>query len=107
MKKLILGALATVMAVPMAAAPADAQVHRQTTVRHTPNGTVTTTRTWRTGQRFDRRYAQNYQVVDYRRYRNRRLSAPPRGYYWARSGRDAVLVRQSNGVIRTVITRVF
>ncbi|RYE62925.1 MAG: hypothetical protein EOO79_11675 [Oxalobacteraceae bacterium] len=63
-----------------------------------------TWRTWRSGQRFDRRYAQDYRRLD--NWRGYRLAAPGRGQYWARSGRDAVLV-QPNGTIVTVRNRVF
>ncbi|NYD90296.1 RcnB family protein [Sphingomonas melonis] len=122
MKKLILSAIAaTLVASPMALAAADAApVQRErtvTTVKERPNGrTVVTQRTvvrndrhggprnWRTGQRFDRRYATNYRVV--RDYRTYRLAAPPRGAYWARSGNDAVLVRDNGTVVR-VIQRSF
>ncbi|GAA0664652.1 Ni/Co efflux regulator RcnB [Sphingomonas insulae] len=118
MKKLILSAIAaTLVASPMAIAAADAApVQRErtvTTVKERPNGrTVVTQRTvrnngpraWRAGQRFDRRYATNYRVV--RDYRTYRLAAPPRGHYWARSGRDAVLVRDNGTVVR-VIQRSF
>lgn len=106
MRKLILGALAAAAAVsPLA--PASAQGRTVTTVRETPRGTVVRTRTFRAGERFDRRRAANYRVIDYRPYAGRRLHAPPRGFYWARSGRDAVLVRRSNGVIRRVVPNVF
>lgn len=112
MKKLILSAIAaTLVASPMIASAAEAapQQRTVTTVKERPNGrtvvtTRTTTRDWRPGQRFDRRYASNYRVV--RDYRTYRLAAPPRGHYWARSGRDAVLVRD-NGTIVRVIHRSF
>ncbi|MGQ7383439.1 hypothetical protein ACTGY9_12405, partial [Streptococcus suis] len=68
MKKLILSTLAaTLVATPMLATAAEAapQQREVTTVRERPNGTtVVTTRTWRTGQRFDRRYAPNYRRID-------------------------------------------
>ena len=107
---------ATLVATPMIAAPAaEAQTHKVTTVQHRPNGTTvrkTTVRhtpnrfhhrRWAKGQRFDRRYATNYRVVDWRRYRGRRLYAPPRGYHWVRSGNDAVLVAITSGLIGAVI----
>ncbi|SFP39876.1 RcnB family protein [Sphingomonas rubra] len=113
MKKFLLTAIAATVAVgPIAVTTAEAQTRQTTVVRERPNGTVvtrTTTRTngyrnWRTGQRFDRRYARDYRRVnDWRGYR---LAAPGRGQYWARSGRDAVLVRP-NGTIVSVRTRVF
>ena len=118
-KKLMMSAVAaTLVATPMIAASAEAQVRRETrtVVKQRPNGTVvrkTTVRRdaraprrWAKGQRFDRRYATNYRVIDYRQYRGRGLYAPPRGYRWVRSGNDAVLVADNGGVIRTVITSV-
>ena len=124
MKKLILSAIAaTLIASPMAIATAEAApVQRErtvTTVKQRPNGrTVVTQRTtvrnngirnngprnWRAGQRFDRRRATNYRVV--RDYRTYRLAAPGRGQYWARSGNDAILVRDNGTVVR-VIQRSF
>jgi Ni/Co efflux regulator RcnB len=125
MKKLILSAIAaTLIASPMAIATAEAApVQRErtvTTVKERPNGrTVVTQRTtvrnrttvrdngaynWRAGQRFDRRRATNYRVV--RDYRTYRLAAPGRGQYWARSGNDAILVR-NNGTVVRVIQRSF
>ena len=119
MKKLLMSAIAaTLVASPMAVAAADAApVQRErtvTTVKERPNGrTVVTQRTtvrntgpqaWRVGQRFDRRHATNYRVV--RDYRTYRLAAPGRGQYWARSGNDAILVRDNGTVVR-VIQRSF
>lgn len=116
MKSFLFAMLAATIAVgPIAATAAEAQPgQRQTTiVRDRPNGrTVITQRTtsapqrararaWRKGERFDRRYAQNYQEVDYRRYRG--LRAPPRGYRYVRSGNDAVLVGVTTGIIAAVI----
>lgn len=111
MNKFILSAIATTLvASPLiAAVPASAQVrHETTTVRQGPNGrTVVTKKTvvrptqyrnWRAGQRFDRRYAQDYRVVT--TYRNYRLSAPPRGSQWVRSGRDAILINGRGDVVQ-------
>ena len=114
-KKMILGAVAASMvATPMVASEAAAAPKRTvTTVKHYgPNGRYTQQRTvvrqpayrhWQRGQRFDRRYANNYRVVDYRAYRGRGLYAPPRGYQWVRSGNDAVLVALASGLIGAVI----
>ena len=92
------------------AAPRHEQVNR-TVVKHKANGrTVVKKRTvvradnnrrWAKGQRFDRRYANNYRVVN--NYRDYRLSAPPRGYQWVRSGNDAVLVALTSGIIGAII----
>lgn len=70
-------------------------VHRANDVRR-DNG-----RRWNKGQRFDRRYATNYRVVN--NYRDYRLSAPPRGYQWVRSGNDAVLIAITSGIIGAVV----
>ncbi|HKT78460.1 MAG TPA: RcnB family protein [Sphingobium sp.] len=117
-KKLLMALTATTMVVsPMVAAEAQAapqrEVHR--VVKQGPHGrTVTKTtvirkddrrdhhRRWAKGQRFDRRYATNYRVID--NYRGYRLKAPPRGYHWVRSGNDAVLVALTSGIIASVIT---
>ncbi len=127
MKKFLMSAIAaTLVATPMVATSADAQVNRKTTVQHRQNGNVVKRtvvrrtpnrvanrnyrrvanrnyRRWAKGQRFDRRYANNYRVVDWRQYRGRRLYAPPRGYHWVRSGNDAVLVGITSGLIGAVI----
>jgi hypothetical protein len=60
---------------------------------------------FRKGQRFDMRRAPNYAVVDY--HRHRRLSAPPRGYHWVRSGNDALLVAIGSGIIASVVANSF
>lgn len=126
MKKFLLTALAaTVATAPIAATAAEAAPVRHTqVVKHKANGrTVIVDRTvrndrgnhygwnngrgnyhrWAKGQRFDRRYAQNYRVVDYRQYRQRGLYAPPRGYQWAQSGNDAVLIAITSGLIGAVL----
>ena len=116
MKKLILAAVAaSLVSAPAMAAPRD----YGRVVKQQPNRTVIvdrdrgyTERTvirhndqrrWAKGQRFDRRYAQNYRQVDYRSYRGRGLYAPPRGYQWVQSGNDAVLVALASGLIGAVI----
>ncbi|QGP78622.1 RcnB family protein [Sphingobium sp. CAP-1] len=58
-------------------------------------------RRWAKGQRFDKRHATNYRVVN--NYRDYRLSAPPRGYQWVRSGNDAVLIAITSGIIGAVV----
>ena len=108
---------ASLIATPMIGTSAQAQSRQQerqvTTIKQRPNGTLvkkTTTvrresnnRAWRKGQRFDRRYAANYRVVDYRQYRGRHLYAPPRGHQWVRSGNDAVLVAIGSGIVAAVL----
>ena len=58
-------------------------------------------RHWAKGQRFDRRYATNYRVIN--NPRAYRLSNAPRGYQWVRSGNDAVLIAITSGIIGAVI----
>ncbi|MGB5723251.1 MAG: RcnB family protein [Parasphingorhabdus sp.] len=58
-------------------------------------------RNWSKGQRFDRRYATNYRVIN--NPRDYRLSSAPRGYQWVRSGNDAVLIGITSGIIGAVI----
>lgn len=129
MFKKILMALATttLVASPIISSQAQAQgygqPHRQeqtrTVVKQKPNGrTVVTQRTvvrkdvrnnryaasnhrWAKGQRFDRRQATNYRVIN--NYRGYRLNAPPRGYQWVQSGNDAVLIAITSGIIGAVI----
>jgi Ni/Co efflux regulator RcnB len=126
MKKFVMAALAASFAItPMVAAPASAAPDRHdqrdqrhtTVVRHQPGRTVVVNRTvtrgpqfrnWRKGERFDYRQARNYQRInDWRGYRGRHLYAPPRGYYWARSGNDAVLVAAAGGLIGAVLAGAF
>lgn len=58
-------------------------------------------RNWTKGQKFDRRYATNYRVIN--NPRDYRLSYAPRGYQWVRSGNDAVLIGLTSGIIGAVI----
>ena len=118
MKKFILATLAATVAFsPLVASVAEAQGQREGyhQERHTAivrrNGDVVQKtvisrqapyhRNWRRGERFDRRYAQNYRQIDYRQYRG--LRAPPRGYHYVRSGNDAVLVGITSGLIAAVV----
>ncbi|MEO5937681.1 MAG: RcnB family protein [Sphingomonas sp.] len=122
MKKLILGAIAaTMIAIPVAITPASAAPQREVTkVKVKPSGRTVVTkrvvrpapranvRQWNRGQRFDRRYAQNYrEVPNWQQYRSRRLYQPPRGYHWVRSGNDAVLVAVAGGLIGAVLSGAF
>ena len=117
MFKKILMALATttLVASPIVTAQAQAATNRhevsRTTIQHKANGRTVvrkqtvvrkdTHRRWARGQRFDRRYATNYRVVN--NYRDYRLSAPPRGQQWVRSGNDAVLIAITSGLIGAVV----
>lgn len=117
MKKLMLAAVAASMVAAPTIASAAPQGYR--VVKERPNRTVivdrgrgyrertvirhNNARQWARGQRFDRRYANNYRQIDYRAHRNRGVYAPPRGYQWVQSGNDAVLVALASGLIGAVI----
>ncbi len=58
-------------------------------------------RNWAKGQKFDRRYATNYRVINNPHVY--RLSNAPRGYQWVRSGNDAVLIGLTSGIVGAVI----
>ncbi|MGV3770709.1 MAG: RcnB family protein [Sphingobium phenoxybenzoativorans] len=114
--KLATGAMITATVLsPLAEAQA-AQPRRvvHETVREGPRGNVSVHRTtvvrkdyrndyrsWRKGERFDRRYASRYTVIN--NPRAYRLYNAPRGYHWVRSGNDAVLVAITSGIIGAVI----
>jgi Ni/Co efflux regulator RcnB len=66
-----------------------------------PNRAAVVNHRWAKGQRFDRRQAANYRVIN--NYRGYRLNAPPRGYQWVQSGNDAVLIALTSGIIGAVI----
>ena len=66
-----------------------------------PNRNAVANHRWAKGQRFDRRQAANYRVIN--NYRGYRLNAPPRGYQWVQSGNDAVLIALTSGIIGAVI----
>jgi Ni/Co efflux regulator RcnB len=55
---------------------------------------------WSRGQRFDRRYATNYRVID--NYRAYNLNTPPYGYRYVQSNNDIVLVAIASGIIGAV-----
>ena len=64
-----------------------------------------TVRSWSYGQQMPNAYyGDRYVIRDYDSYG---LYAPPRGYQWARSGNDAVLVAVAGGVIGAVIAGLF
>lgn len=81
------------------------QAHGRTVVKQKTVVRKADHRRWAKGQRFDRRYAANYRVIN--NYRNYRLSAPPRGYQWVRSGHDAVLIAITSGIIGAVVATTF
>lgn len=113
-KKLLMSLAATTMvASPLVATQAQAAPHREVhrVVKQGPHGRIVVKqktvvrkndhRRWAKGQRFDRRHAANYRVIN--NYRDYRLNTPPRGYQWVRSGNDAVLVALTSGIIGAVI----
>ena len=117
MKKLIIGlAGASVMfAVPAAAAPGHhgndrgryEQVQKRANVRVKQVVKVrqAQARKWQRGQRFDRRYATNYRVIQNPRAYN--LYNAPRGYRWVQSDNDAVLIAVTSGIIGAIIGNAF
>lgn len=55
----------------------------------------------RRGQRLHQEYRNNRYVVS--DWRERRLSAPPRGHHWVRAGNDYVLAAIATGIIAQVL----
>ena len=55
----------------------------------------------RRGQRLNQEYRNNRYVVS--DWRERRLSAPPRGHHWVRTGNDYVLAAIATGLIAQVL----
>jgi Ni/Co efflux regulator RcnB len=118
MKKLILAAVAaSVIAAPAAAAPFDRQ-HNRTQIERVQKTKIVNrnghkivkvkqvnSRKWKKGQRFDRRYATNYRVIQ--SPRQYRLNDAPRGYRWVQSNNDAVLVGITSGLIAAVLANAF
>jgi Ni/Co efflux regulator RcnB len=115
MKKFIIAAVAaSVLAAPTLAAPFHGndgrydQGHRttvvtkKTVIRHDDHRPAY--RKWGKGQRFDRRYAQNYRVIS--SPRAYRLQPAPRGYHWVQSGNDAVLVGITSGIVASVLANM-
>ncbi|WP_260924034.1 RcnB family protein [Novosphingobium sp. 9] len=60
---------------------------------------------WKKGEKFDRKHASHYQVVDYRQHRG--MKAPPRGYHYVRSGNDILLVGITSGIVASVLAGQF
>ena len=96
MKKILASLAALSMLAPVAA---QAREHPDNHGKHV---SAKAHHKWAKGQKFDRRYATNYRVLNYRDYRT--LRAPPRGYRWVRSGNDAVLIGITSGIISAVVT---
>jgi Ni/Co efflux regulator RcnB len=60
-------------------------------------------RRWNRGERFDRRQAANYRVIQ----RHERLYAAPRGHQWVQSGNDAVLIGITSGIVSALLSNLF
>lgn len=105
MKTFIIAALAaSVVATPVLAAPHQGHDDRgRIEQRHDDRGPQQPFqhRNWKKGDRFDRRYAPNYQVIG--APRTYHLRPAPRGYRWVRSGNDAVLIGVTSGIIASVL----
>ena len=119
MKKFLLSlaAASTALAAPVAANAADYNHHDRGRVeqrydRH-DNGSryheqryeTQRYRDFRRGERFDSRYARNYQVISNPYAYG--LRAAPYGQHWVRSGNDALLVGLVGGLIGAVVANAF
>ena len=123
MKRFIAVLLSAALIVPAMTAPAMAQSsnsqqereqsHRQGSHEHqgqdghrdhksSKTGTKPSYKTFKKGEKFDKRYAKNYSEIDYRKYKT--LKAPPKGYHYVRSGNDILLVAITSGIIASVLT---
>jgi Ni/Co efflux regulator RcnB len=54
------------------------------------------------GDKFDRRLARDYRVIDYQDYRA--LRRPPEGYRYVRSGEDILLISIASNLVEEVFT---
>lgn len=111
MKKLLLSlaAASTLIGLPAAASAQDLRHadHRGEVTQRYDNHRNQNEgyRHFRRGDRFDSRYARNYQVIG-NPYAYR-LRPAPRGQHWVRSGNDALLVGVASGLIGAVIANAF
>ena len=105
MKKITAILLSAALVSPaLTAAPAMAK-DKHAWDRGKPAASKNAWKSFRKGDRFDRRYARNYRQIDYRSYK--RLKAPPRGYQYVRSGNDVLLVGITSGIVASVLTGMF
>ena len=111
MKKFLLSlaAASTLIGLP-AAAEAQAYRHNENRGRveqrhDNHRAQATRYRDFRKGERFDYRYARNYQVISNARAYH--LRTAPRGQHWVRSGNNALLVGIASGIIASVIANAF
>ena len=120
MKKFLMVLAATTMAVaPLATTSANAapkhKVEKTVQYNHGKRTVATKStvqkpkynqqRQWAKGQKFDRRYAANYRVIN--NPRSHKLNSAPQGYQWVQSGNDAVLIAITSGLIGAVIGNAF
>ena len=112
LRKILLGAAAaSVLAAPAAAAPFghgnyndrayDGRGHVERVVTTRTVSQYRQAPRFRVGQRFDRRYATNYRMIQ--NPHHYRLHDAPRGYRWVQSGNDALLVGITTGLIASVL----
>jgi len=116
MRKFLMVLAATTMAIaPLAATSANAapKYKVEKTIQYNHGKRVSVTKAavvkpkhnqqhrWAKGQKFDRRYATNYRVIN--QPQNHRLYHAPRGYQWVQSGNDAILIGITSGLIGAVI----
>ena len=82
-------------------------MRRHSNVRHDDNRgygqAYDQQRRWNRGDRFDRRQASNYRVIE----RHERLYAAPRGHQWVQSGNDAVLIGITSGIVSALLSNLF
>lgn len=100
--------IAPALAAPALAAPDHGSNHSANTRGSSPAAARKDDRgphKFRKGERFDRSRATHYRTVDYREYRN--VKAPPKGYYYVRSGNDLLLVGITSGIIAAVTPGMF
>ena len=110
MKKLLLSlaAASTLIGLPAAASAQDYRHDNRGRVeqRHDDHrNQAQRYRDFRQGERFDYRYARNYQVIG--NARTYHLRPAPRGQHWVRSGNNALLVGVTSGIIASVIANAF
>jgi Ni/Co efflux regulator RcnB len=103
-----LAAASTVLAVPVAASAQDYRHNDnrgRIEQRHEQHVQAQRYRDFRRGERFEARYARNYQVIG--NPRAYRLHTAPRGQHWVRSGNSALLVGLASGIVAAVIANAF
>lgn len=108
MKKALSILAAVALALPGAAyAQGNANGHSNAEVARDNHGQQVSraAHSFQRGEKFSRTQASNYRRVSYSE--NSRLSRPPSGQVWVRSGSDALLVRLSDNIVQQVVASVF